>query len=170
MFFLCLRFWWKYSTAFSRSMRWWLEYCNWDAHGLWCCCIGTGSSASTSARTEQVEQVFNLSIQQQRLWKTVRCSLIRNRCARLEHKALDLSFFQDISIATLQVHYYSEALPTQHGYCVGVSWWHSIHRQLRVKDLPKVPTWRLDFNPRPFRRKALNLPVHHLCCCIVFID
>src|SRR6218665_1473670 len=33
------------------------------------------------------------------------------------------------------------------------------HRQLRVKDLPKAPTWRLerDLNPRPFRRKATNL-------------
>jgi len=31
------------------------------------------------------------------------------------------SFSQAISIASLQVHYYSEALPTQHGYCVGVS-------------------------------------------------
>src|SRR6218665_4004853 len=28
------------------------------------------------------------------------------------------SFIQAISIAPLQVHYYSEALPTQHGYCV----------------------------------------------------
>ena len=27
------------------------------------------------------------------------------------------SFIQAISIAPLQVHYYSEALPTQHGYC-----------------------------------------------------
>src|SRR6218665_544970 len=33
------------------------------------------------------------------------------------------SFIQAISIAPLllQVHYYSGALPTQHGYCVGVS-------------------------------------------------
>jgi len=31
------------------------------------------------------------------------------------------SFIQDISIAPLQVHYYSEALPTWHEYCVGVS-------------------------------------------------
>src|SRR6218665_2296951 len=31
------------------------------------------------------------------------------------------SFIQTISIASLQVHYYSEALPTQHGYCAGVS-------------------------------------------------
>src|SRR6218665_16319 len=30
-------------------------------------------------------------------------------------------FIPDISIALLQVHYYSEALPTQHGYCAGVS-------------------------------------------------
>ena len=31
------------------------------------------------------------------------------------------SFITDVSIAPLQVHYYSEALPTQHGYCVGVN-------------------------------------------------
>ena len=31
------------------------------------------------------------------------------------------SFIQTISIAPLQVQYYSEALPTQHGCCVGVS-------------------------------------------------
>src|SRR6218665_4136180 len=30
-------------------------------------------------------------------------------------------FIQTISIAPLQVHFYSEALPTQHGYCAGVS-------------------------------------------------
>ena len=28
---------------------------------------------------------------------------------------------KSISIAPLQVHYYSEALPTQDGYCVGVN-------------------------------------------------
>src|SRR6218665_515141 len=31
------------------------------------------------------------------------------------------SFIQAISIVPLQVHYYSEALPTQRGYCVRVS-------------------------------------------------
>ena len=31
------------------------------------------------------------------------------------------SVIQTISIAPLQVHFYSEAFPTQHGYCVGVS-------------------------------------------------
>ena len=35
--------------------------------------------------------------------------------------------------------------------------------QLRVKDLPKVPTWQLerDSNPRPFGRKVSNLPMGH---------
>src|SRR6218665_877636 len=31
------------------------------------------------------------------------------------------SSIQDISIVPLQLHYYSEALPSQHGYCVRVS-------------------------------------------------
>jgi len=30
-------------------------------------------------------------------------------------------FVQTISIAPLQVHYYSDALPTQHGYCARIS-------------------------------------------------
>src|SRR6218665_665315 len=37
------------------------------------------------------------------------------------------------------------------------------HRQLRVKDLPMVPTtWpERDLTPRPFGRKATNLPMSH---------
>src|SRR6218665_22196 len=37
------------------------------------------------------------------------------------------------------------------------------HRQLRVKDLPKVPMWRLkqDSNPQAFGRKVTNLPMSH---------
>src|SRR6218665_2309357 len=37
------------------------------------------------------------------------------------------------------------------------------HRQLRVKDLPKARTWWLerDSNPRPFGRKASNVPMIH---------
>src|SRR6218665_3057337 len=37
------------------------------------------------------------------------------------------------------------------------------HRQLRVKDLPKIPAWQLerDSNPRPFGQKATNLPMCH---------
>src|SRR6218665_2235304 len=37
------------------------------------------------------------------------------------------------------------------------------HRQLRVKDSPRVPTWRLerDPNPRPSDRKASTPPMPH---------
>ena len=37
------------------------------------------------------------------------------------------------------------------------------HRQLWVKDFPKVPTWRLErnSNPRPFGRKTMTLPMSH---------
>ena len=37
------------------------------------------------------------------------------------------------------------------------------HRQLWVKDLYKVSTWRLkrDSNPRPFGRKTSNIPMGH---------
>src|SRR6218665_403854 len=45
------------------------------------------------------------------------------------------------------------------------------HTHLRVKDFPKVLTRRLerDLNPRPFGRKATNLPIGHhaprMCMC-----
>ena len=35
--------------------------------------------------------------------------------------AVVIFLIQTISIAHLQVHYYSEALPTQHGYCARIS-------------------------------------------------
>src|SRR5688572_14354456 len=37
------------------------------------------------------------------------------------------------------------------------------HEQLRVKDLPRVPTWRLevDSNPQPSGCKAPSIPLHH---------
>src|SRR6218665_3000485 len=61
------------------------------------------------------------------------------------------SFILAISISPLQVLYYSEALPTT--ACADtVSEFHAeAHRQLQVKNLPKVPTWRLkrESNPRP---------------------
>ena len=46
------------------------------------------------------------------------------------------------------------------------------HRQLRVKDLPKVPTWRLerDLNPRPFGRKVTNLPMNCLTPRLLYIN
>ena len=73
------------------------------------------------------------------------------------------TFIPDISIALLQVHYYSEALPTTAlWYCVGDNMLKR-YRQLWVKDLPKVPAWRLerDSNLGPSRRKAPNLTLSH---------
>src|ERR1043165_1083276 len=37
------------------------------------------------------------------------------------------------------------------------------HEQLRVKDLPRVPTRHLevDSNPQPYGCKAPNIPLHH---------
>src|SRR6218665_2060543 len=61
----------------------------------------------------------------------------------------------------VKVHYYLEALPTQHECCR--SYMSKCHRQLRMKDLSKVPMWwpEWDSNPRPFGRKAMNLPMSH---------
>ena len=53
--------------------------------------------------------------------------LLANYFAAIFHDAAykafhySLIFIQTISIVHLQVQYYSEALPTHHGYCVGVS-------------------------------------------------
>jgi len=54
-----------------------------------------------------------------------------------------LSFIHAISIAPLQVHNYSEALLTQHGYCVRVSRPSITGNCEWRKDLLKVPTWRI---------------------------
>ena len=72
------------------------------------------------------------------------------------------SFILNISIAPLQVHYYSEALQLQHWYCVGVNM-PKRYMQLWVKDLPKVLKWQLerDLNLQPSGRKALCLPLSH---------
>src|SRR6218665_281849 len=52
-------------------------------------------------------------------------------------------FIPAISMVPLQVHYYSEALSTT-ARILCRSFTPKRHRQLRVKDLPKVPTWRLE--------------------------
>ena len=45
------------------------------------------------------------------------------------------------------------------------------HRQLQVKDLPKIPTWQLeqDSNLRPFGWKVQNLPMSHHAPCLSMI-
>ena len=55
--------------------------------------------------------------QTQRKWE----SIPSRRTSHREGTAFIHSLIQAISIAPFEVHYYSEALPTQHGYCVGVS-------------------------------------------------
>ena len=97
-------------------------------------------------------RIANMMANTGRQWYKVFKMYNSGRCVMLLY-----SFIPDIYIVPLQVHYYSEALPIQHAYCVGVS--PKRHRQL--KDLPKVPTWRLerDSNPWPFRWKATNLPM-----------
>src|SRR6218665_200404 len=66
------------------------------------------------------------------------------------------SFIQAISIATLQVRYYSARIlvPEFHA---------EAPQTIAIKNLPKVPTWRLeeDSDPRPSGRKASTLPMHH---------
>jgi len=66
------------------------------------------------------------------------------------------SFIQAISIVPLQAHYYISQI-------LCGSFTPKRHRQLQLKDLPKVPTWRLDQNLSlwPFRRKATNQPMSH---------
>ena len=65
----------------------------------------------------------------------------------------------------LQVHYYSEAIPTTAlRVFVGVNT-PKRYRQLQVKGLPKVPTWRLESDSN---LKALNLPLSHVVSqCVV---
>jgi len=62
----------------------------------------------------------------------------------------------------LKAYYYSEALPTTALILCG-SFTPKRHEQLRVKDLPKVRTLRLecDSNLQPFGHKAPNLPLSH---------
>src|SRR6218665_2957802 len=60
------------------------------------------------------------------------------RIIRKSLKVLFYSFISDISIAPLQVHYYSEVLPTTALiYCVGVNT-PKHYRQLRVKVTKKI--------------------------------
>jgi len=69
---------------------------------------------------------------------------------QLMHEASFHSFIQSISIVPLQVHYYSEALPTQHGYCVGVS----------PQSAAGNCEWRTSHGPY----MAARAGSYHLCC------
>src|SRR6218665_1492151 len=75
------------------------------------------------------------------------------------------SFIQTFSIEPLQVHYYSKA--PQHCTNTVRSFTPKRQMQLRVKDLSKVSTWRLDrdSNPRPSGRKASTPPMRNHAEC-----
>jgi len=61
---------------------------------------------------------------------------------------------QTISVAPLQVHYYSEALPTHRGYCVEVS--RRSATGIAVENLAQGPyvAARAEFEPTTFRTKG----------------
>ena len=70
------------------------------------------------------------------------------------------SFIQAISIASFQLRYYSEALPTQHGYCVRVSR-RSATGNYELRTCP--PKARMGFEPTTLRSKGFdstNAPPH----------
>ena len=84
------------------------------------------------------------------------------------------SFIQAISIGSLQVHYYSEALPTQHGYCVRV---HAEAPQATASEGPYMVA-RARFEPTILQTKGVDStnepPRPHnkgnmKCSCIVIV-
>ena len=80
-------------------------------------------------------------------------------CCRV--KSIIHSFIPAISIAPLKPTTTQRRSRLQHGYW---SEFHAeAHRQLQVKDLPKVPTWRLvrESNPRPSGWKLSTQPRRH---------
>src|SRR6218665_54464 len=67
-------------------------------------------------------------------------------------------FIQIISIAPLQVHYYSEALPTQHGYCARVSR-RSATGNCKLRTCPRslcAMAARTGFEPTTLRLKGID--------------
>ena len=76
-----------------------------------------------------------------------------------------ITFIHAISIVPLQVHYYTEVLPTQHGCCArilrqsatGNCEWKTCSRSLRGG----YRTHERESDPWPFKRKASTLPMCH---------
>jgi len=67
------------------------------------------------------------------------------------------SFIQTISVAPLQVHFYSEALPIQHGYCAGVSRRITTGNcELRTCPRSVYMAARAGVEPTTFRLKAID--------------
>ena len=77
---------------------------------------------------------------------------IVNRCSGVQYDSIYSfihSFIQTIPIAPFQVHYYSEALSTQHGYCAGISR-RSATSNCEVRTCPRsLYTWRPERKSNP---------------------
>ena len=72
------------------------------------------------------------------------------------------AFIQAISIASLQVHYYSEALLTQHGYCAGFSRHAQPKSLLNIKNVARqdalnASLYDLDRNQSTLSRHVQNI-------------
>ena len=82
------------------------ERCDWNACSL-----------SNTVLFSAILRVRNWSPRRCSIWSSFPAVLLRLACW-----CVFIHFFiQAISIALLYVLYYSEALPTQHGYCAGIS-------------------------------------------------
>jgi len=70
------------------------------------------------------------------------------------YNTIQLSFDIALLTGSSEVHLHASAVQLQQA---------SIAEQLCAKDLPKVPTWQLEWNSnlRPSGRKALNPPLSH---------
>ena len=99
------------------------------------------------------ETAYYFHVMLQSNWNILTCM----QSARIIQKpTFYYSFIPGISTAPLQVHYYSPRILCR-------SFTAKRHMQLRMKDLPKVPTWRpeRDSNQRPFGRKATSSPMRY---------
>src|SRR6218665_916827 len=90
---------------------------------------------------------------------TIWCSGERDICTKIDHHSfIHSGYFYSASSSPLLL----RGAPDT-AWILCRSFTPKCHRQQRVKDLPKVSTWRLeqDSNKRPIGRKAMNLPMSH---------
>jgi len=92
--------------------------------------------------------------------------LLHGRQLHTNQHTIPHSFIHSISIAPLQVHHYSEVLPTLDTV---LEFHAEAPRQLRVKGLPKWQPER-DSNPWPFRWKVLNHHTYHSAPLLIMLN
>ena len=100
-------------------------------------------------------------------YNTIQCMfalcVFVSRClhGQRQYIVLYIVLYLSISIALLTACAFQSAPDHSNLHGIGV-YTPKRYRQLQVKDLPKIPTWRLeqDSNPRPSGRKASTLLMH----------